>query len=84
MVRREIEIDEDTDRALSELALEYEGDLSQALTDLVLAHRGLETFAEESEAAYETVLRAMRDKSEADIREGRTLTWEELKTRNGL
>ena len=84
MVRREIEIDEDTNRLLTELALEYEGDLSLALADLVHAREGLEEFAERSEAAHESTLLAMRDRSEADFREGRTVTWEDVKTRNGL
>jgi hypothetical protein len=26
----------------------------------------------------------MRDRSEADLREGRTVTWDDVKTRNGL
>ena len=84
MVRREIEIDEDTDRKLTELASEYDGDLSQALTDLVRSHQEPEAFADESEAAHEKKLRDMRDRSEADFREGRTLTWEDVKARNGL
>jgi len=32
----------------------------------------------------EGTLRATRDRFEADFREGRTVTWEDLKTRNGL
>jgi DNA-binding phage protein len=84
MVRREIEIDEETDRMLTELASEYEGDLSLALADLVHAHEGLEEFAERSEAAHESVVRALRDKSEADFHSGRTVTWEDVKDRNGL
>ncbi len=84
MVRREIEVDEDTNRLLTELAEEYKGDLSSALADLVLAREGLEEFAERSEAAYDSELRAMRDRSEADFREGRTVTREDVKTRNGL
>lgn len=84
MVRREIEIDEDTNRLLTELAAEYKGDLSLALADLVHAREGLEEFAERSEAAQESTLRVMRDRSESDFREGRTVTWEEVKTRNGL
>jgi hypothetical protein len=74
MVRREIEIDEDTDRLLTELAPEYKGDLSLALADLVHAREGFEEFAERSEAAQESTLLAMRDRSEADFREGRTVT----------
>lgn len=84
MVRREIEVDEDTDRMLTKLASEYDGDLSQALTDLVRSHQELEAFAEESEAAHQKRLHDMRDRSETDFREGRTLTWEEVKARNGL
>jgi hypothetical protein len=41
MVRREIEIDEDTNRLLTELASEYEGNLNLALADLVHAREGL-------------------------------------------
>ena len=77
MVRREIEIDEDTNRLLK-------GDLSLALADLVHAREGLEEFAERSEAAHENALRDLRDRSEADFREGRTVTWEDVKARNGL
>jgi predicted transcriptional regulator len=84
MVRREIEIDEDTNRLLTELASEYQGDLSLALADLVHAREGLEDFVERSEAVHENRLRALRDRSEADFREGRTVTWEDVKTRNGL
>ena len=84
MVRREIEIDEDTDRILSELALEYKGDLSLALADLVHAHEGLEAFAERTEAEQESTLRTLRDAAEADFREGRAVAWEDVKARNGL
>lgn len=84
MVRREIEIDEDTDRLLTELASEYEGDLSLALAGLVHAREGLEELVERSEAAHEHTLRALRDSSEADFQEGCTVTWEDVKARNGL
>jgi hypothetical protein len=65
-------------------ASEYKGDLSLALADLVHAREGLEDFAERSEAAHENALRALRDRSEADFREGRTVAWEDVKARNGL
>jgi hypothetical protein len=84
MVRREIEIDEDTDRLMMELASEYRGDLSLALADLIHAREGLEEFAERGEAAHEHTLRGLRDKAEADFREGRTVSWEDVKTRNAL
>ena len=84
MVRREIEIDEDTDRILTELASDYKGNLSLALADLVHAREGLEEFAERSEAAHRDALRALRDRHEADFREGHTVTWEDVKAGNGL
>jgi hypothetical protein len=45
MVSREIQIDEETDRLLSDLAKDYEGDLGLALTELVHARDGLQSFA---------------------------------------
>lgn len=84
MVRREIEIDEDTHRILSELASEYHGDLNLALKDLVLVREGLEELAEQSEAVQENALRSLRDRPEADFAEGRTATWEQVKARNRL
>ena len=84
MVRREIEIDEDTDRILTELASQYQGDLSQALAELVHSRLGLEAFAERSEAAHESTLRSLRDRAEADFREGRAVTWEDVKANNAL
>ncbi len=84
MVRREIEIDENTDRVLTELASAYDGDLSHALADLVHAHQSLEAFAERSEASYGNALHILRDKAETDFREGRTVTWEDVKATNGL
>ncbi len=84
MVRREIEIDEDTNRLLTELASEYKGDLSLALADLVHAREGLEEFAERSEAVHASKLLAMRDRSAADFQEGRTVAWDDVKTRNRL
>jgi len=84
MVRREIEIDEATNLLLVELAADYQGDLSLALADLIHARGGLEEYAARSEAANEPKLSAMRDGSEADFREGRTVTWEEVKSAHRL
>jgi hypothetical protein len=66
MVRREIEIDDHTSRLLTELAEEYDGDLSAR------------------EVGHKSTLLAMRDRSQADFREGRTATWEDIKARNGF
>jgi hypothetical protein len=68
MVRREIEIDEDTDRIPTQLVSEYAGDLSLAVAELAHAHEGM----------HEDL------RCEADFREGRTLTWNDVKAPNGL
>jgi hypothetical protein len=84
MVRREIEIDDETDRILTEIASDYKGDLGMALSDLVQTRGALEDFAERSEAAHEGALGSLRDRAEADFREGRTVTWKDVKASNGL
>jgi len=84
MVRIEIEIDEDTDRLLTELASDYKGDVGLALADLVQTRQSLEQLADRSEAAHEPALRALRDRSEDDFRHGRTVNWEDLRSRTGL
>jgi hypothetical protein len=81
MVRREIEIDEDTNLLLTELASEYEGDLNLALGGFGSRPRRVGGVRE---ATHENALRDLRDRSEADLREGRTVTWEDVKTRNRL
>lgn len=84
MVRREIEIDEHTDRVLSELASEYEGGLGSALADFVQSYEALEGLAGRTENEQVKILRTLRDRSEADFRSGRVVGWGEVKTRNGL
>ena len=84
MVRREIEIDEETDRLLSELASEYQGDLGSALADLVQTRGGVEELADRSEAARGSALQSLRERSEADFESGRTVTWKDVKARNSL
>jgi len=97
MVRRELEIDEETDRLLTELASEYEGNLSWALSDLVHAREGIEDLAAKR-SCIRSDAAPLRDRSEADFREGCTLfigamlgaavghvvDWEAMKARNGL
>jgi len=52
MVRRQIDLDEESDRILSGLAPDYDGDLGEALADLLQAHQRVETFVEECEEAH--------------------------------
>jgi hypothetical protein len=84
MVRREIDLDEESDRILSELAEEYEGDAGKALADLLQARGGVEAFADACEEAQRDLLLAQKGRSEREFRDGRVVSWEEVKRRNRL
>jgi len=45
---------------------------------------GMEAFADRVEADNEGKLRSLRDAAERDFREGRAVSWEDIKTHNGL
>ena len=81
MVHRQIDIDEETDRLLTELAEEYHGNIGAAVADLLHVREGLEDFADQSESEHAAALRLQRDQSEQDFREGRTVNWDEAKRR---
>jgi hypothetical protein len=82
MVRRQIDFDEETDRILSELAQDFEGDVGKALADLVHAHESIETFVEQCEEAHRAALLAQVEGSERAFREGRVTTWGEVRRRS--
>jgi hypothetical protein len=84
MVRRQIECDEETDRRLTALADEYGGDVGLALSELVQSRESIETFIDECEAANYAAFAEQKRRSEQEFREGRTVTWEEVKRRNRL
>jgi len=52
MIKRQIDLDEESDRILSGLAQDYHGDLGGALADLLQAHQTVEAFVEECEEAH--------------------------------
>ena len=84
MVHREIELDEESDRILTDLAGDYDGDLGRALSDLLRTHQGLDLLAEEAELVHAKSLAQQKERSEHDFREGRVTTWAEVKRQNGL
>lgn len=84
MIRREIDLDEESDRILSELAQDYEGDAGKALADLLHTRGGIEAFADACEEAQLDLLLAQKDRSEREFRDGRVVSWEEVKRRNRL
>src|SRR5258708_183957 len=84
MVRREILLDEETDRMLAAIAESYAGDVNKALGDLVRTNEGLEALAAQSEELCRDSLLRQRDRAEGDFREGRSTPWDEVKRQNGL
>jgi hypothetical protein len=84
MIRRQIEIDEETDRKLAGIAEDYDGDVGMALASLVAQHDDMEALLDESESANQEFLLKQKERSEKGFREGRFTTWEEVKRRNNL
>ncbi len=84
MARRELEFDEETDRKLSEIASQYQGDASRALTDLIHAHETLESFVEACEEAHGDSLKQQLTRAKRSFEHGQFATWEEVKRHNGL
>jgi hypothetical protein len=82
MVRREIELDEESDRLLDQLAREY-GDAGQALGELLHCRMGVEEFVEACEAAHRDLLLRQRERTERESGQGFT-AWEEVKRRHNL
>jgi hypothetical protein len=84
MVRRQIDLDEESDRILSVLAEDYQGDLGKALADLLRTHRGIEAFVDGCEESHRDSLLAQKERAERGFREGRFTTWNEVKSRTDL
>lgn len=84
MACRQIDLDEESDRILSGLAQNYQGDLGKALGDLLRAHESIEAFVAVCEEDHRDALLAQRERGERGFREGRFTTWDEVKRRNDL
>jgi hypothetical protein len=84
MIRRQIEIDEESDRILTDLAADRQGDVNGALSELLHAHESIECFVEECEAAQREQLMGQRERAERGFREGRFTTWDQVKRNHNL
>jgi hypothetical protein len=62
VVRREIKLDQETDRILEEFARECEGGPDEALADLLHAHKSIGTFVEQCEEAHRETLLAQLER----------------------
>jgi hypothetical protein len=84
MIRRQIDLDEETDQILAGLAEEYQGDVGKALADLLHNHKTLEGFVSQCEEAQDESLVGQKGNAERGFREGRFTNWEEIKRHNKL
>jgi hypothetical protein len=84
MVHRQIDLDEETDRILTELARDYEGDVGKTLADLVHAHESLVTFVEQCGEVHRGSLLAQVERAERGFSQGRFTGWDDIKSRNDL
>jgi hypothetical protein len=84
MVHREIELDEESDQILTDLAEDHAGDVSAALSDLLHSRKAVEEFVEECEQAQRESLLAQKERSEREFASGRSIAWEEIRRRNRL
>ncbi len=82
MAQRQINLDEKADKILTELAESYNGNASEAIAELLLAHEDHESLVAQSEALHHDSLLAQRERSEQGFREGRYTTLEEMKRRH--
>ncbi len=84
MTRREVLLDDESNKLLDDMASEHAGDASVALSELLHTRESIESFLDEFEAIHEENLKEQVERAECDFRQGRHKTWEELKHRNSL
>jgi hypothetical protein len=84
MKRRQILLDEESDRILAELAESHSGDRSRAVRAILRAHKTTESTIDELERAYAPELLRQKLRSEKSFREGTAVPWEQVKRHNKL
>jgi len=84
MATRKIELDEEASENLDAIARAYGGDDSLAISDLLRAHETIESFLDELEANPSEELATQKERAERGFREGRFISWQDIKRENGL
>jgi hypothetical protein len=81
MTRREVLLDDESNKVLADIASDHAGDASAALSELLQAREGIESFLDDFEVIHEENLREQVQRSDSDFLEGRFKTWEEIEHR---
>lgn len=84
MKRRQILLDEESDRVLAELAESHSGDRSLAVREILRAHKASESTLDDLERAHAPELLRQKLQSEKSFREGTAIPWDPIKRRNKL
>ena len=84
VARRQVQLSPEAEPILDSVAASFGGDAGLALSELLIAHESIESFLDEVEAANAEELMRQRDSPAREFREGRTVSWEQVKLNNGL
>jgi hypothetical protein len=84
MAIRQVKLSPEAEPILDSVAASFGGDASLALSELLIAHESIESFLDEMESSNAEELVRQRDCSAREFREGRTVSWEQVKLNNGL
>lgn len=84
MRRRQILLDEESDRILKSMAAPYAGNKSLAVREALKMHNTLDALLDEIERSHAPELRRQKERSEQGFRQGKSTSWDEVKRRNRL
>jgi hypothetical protein len=84
MAIRTVQLTAEADPILDSMAESYGGDTNLALSELLIAHEAIESFLDEIESEDTAELNGQRNESAHDFAEGRTVSWDQIRLRNGL
>jgi hypothetical protein len=84
MVERQIQLDEDASLILDSISEAYGGNPSLAISELLRANEMIESFLDDLDASDPTKLEIQKQRAERGFREGRSTSWDEVKSQNGL
>jgi hypothetical protein len=84
MKRRQILLDDKSDRILEEMAQFHSGNRSRVIREALKTHKTVDAILLEMERACAVELREQKSRSERSFREGTAVPWEQVKRRNRL
>ncbi|HLM98865.1 MAG TPA: hypothetical protein VK335_06265 [Bryobacteraceae bacterium] len=84
MKRRQILLDDESDRILDGMAQVHSGNRSLAVREALKTHKTVESMLREMERVHGAELRRQKARSERSFRNGTAVPWEQVKKRSRL